>query len=222
MPVNKLQRFTQIKEMNHVFEYTDYRTEEIKKPKGRWHEEIFGNTNPITLELGCGKGTYTTSLAGLHPDNNYIGIDIKGARLWKGAKRATAEQLNNVRFLRIYIESLTEYFADDEVSELWITFPGPYPRAGDRDKRLTSPRFLRMYRRILQPQGVVHFKTDDDDLLKYTLQTIKATGGKILKCVKDIYAEEIDDDLVLKIQTDFEKRHLEEDKTIKYCKFQVR
>lgn len=218
MSVKKIQRFAEIKESKHVFEYTDYQGKIAQKPIGRWHAEIFDNSNPITLELACGKGAYTTSLARLHPERNYIGIDIKGARLWKGVKRAEEMQLNSVRFLRIYIDHLPEYFALNEVSEIWITFPDPYSRAGDRNKRLTSPRFLEMYKKILKPGGLIHFKTDDAALLEYTLHSIDSLGGTVLKCYDDIYRQDMDD-TALTIQTSFEKKHLTDNKTIKYCKF---
>lgn len=219
MPVNKLQRFAEIEKMNHVFEYTDYQNEEREKPKSRWHSEIFRNKNPLVLELGCGKALATTTLAGLHPEKNFIGVDIKGARIWKGAKRAIRKGLNNVRFLRIYIEHLDEYFATDEVAEIWLTFPDPYPRAGDRDKRLTSPRFLKMYKLILKKKGLIHFKTDDDDLYNYTLQTVPSFGGAILSQICDLHEEGREDDAKLTIKTSFEKKHLANQKAIKYCMF---
>ncbi len=218
MPVKKLQRFAEVKKMGHVFEHTDFQQNEREKPKGRWHSEIFGNSNPIILELGCGKGTITTSLAGLHPEQNYIGIDIKGARLWKGAKRAERKELGNVRFLRMYVEHLTEYFAPEEADVIWITFPDPWPRTGDSNKRLTSPRFLKMYRQILQPQGILRFKTDDDDLFEYTLKSVSTFGGKILNLYDDLH-EASDVENELKIQTSFEEKHLDKGKTIKYCRF---
>ncbi len=216
MPVNKLQRFAEIQESDHVFEYTDYQPEGLQKPRGRWNKKIFRNENPVTLELGCGKGAYTTTLAQLHPERNYIGIDIKGARLWKGAMRAENKKLDNVRFLRIYIDHLLEYFAADEISEIWITFPDPYPRAGDRNKRLTSPQFLEMYQKILQPQGFIHFKTDDASLFEYTLRSIESFGGTVLKHYNDVYRQDRGE-TALSIQTSFEKKHLANGRAIKYC-----
>ncbi len=220
MPVNKLQRFAEIRQMDHVLEHIDFQSKKAEKPKGNWNKEIFGNANPVTLELGCGKGNLTTSLAALYSEKNFIGIDIKGARLWKGAKRATAEHLKNVRFLRIYVEYLTEYFATNEADEIWITFPDPYPRPSDRNKRLTSPRFLEMYGQILKPRGFIHFKTDDSNLFQYTVKTIAESGGKVLKSIEDLYDEKVENPH-LAIQTAFEKKHLANQKTIKYCKFKL-
>ncbi|HLR76413.1 MAG TPA: tRNA (guanosine(46)-N7)-methyltransferase TrmB [Balneolaceae bacterium] len=218
MPVNKLQRFAEIEQMDRVLEYTDYFENERAKPKGKWNRDIFKNKNPITLELGCGKARTTTSLAKDYPERNFVGIDIKGARIWKGAKRADKEGLANVRFLRTYIGNLDEYFAENEVAEIWITFPDPWPRSGDRSKRLTSPRFLSIYKKILKPEAVIHFKTDNDDLFEYTLKTAAANNGKILTRCADIYQKRVKDVTGLEVQTSFEKKHLERKKTIKYVK----
>lgn len=218
MTVNKLQRFAENEKMDHVLEHTDFR-DGSPKPKGRWQEDIFENTHPITLELGCGKANMATSLAGLHPEQNYVGIDIKGARIWKGAKRVEKEELSNVRFLRIYIEDLAEYFAEDEVSGIWLTYPDPWSRRGDRKKRLTSPRFLKMYQTILKPDGIVRFKTDDDNLFEYTLATVSSFGGHILNEMDNLYDEGTDENNQNKIKTDFEKKHLAKGKLIKYCEF---
>lgn len=219
--VNKLQRFEEIAKMNHVFEYTDYQKEGIKKPKGCWKSDVFKNDNPIILELGCGKAITTTALAKHQPRKNYVGIDIKGARIWKGAKRVERDDLNNAHFLRIFIEHLDEYFATNEVDKIWITFPDPYPRAGDRNKRLTSPRFLKMYRQILKTEGAIHLKTDSVPLFDYTLKTVSAFGGQILNQTKNLYTAEDYVPQELAIQTSFEKKHLAKQKTIKYCSFKL-
>jgi len=218
--VNKLQRFAEIKAFDHVFEYTEFQSEQAKKPKGRWKRDIFKNKNPITLELACGKGTYTTELARLHPNKNFVGVDIKGARLWKGAKRAKKQQLDNVRFLRMYIDHLEEYFAPEEIAEIWITFPDPYPRKGDAKKRLTSPKFLKKYQQVLAKDGTIHFKTDDSAFFEYTCQTIYKSGGHFLKRVEHIYRD-CPDDPILTVKTDFEKKHLKNNKTISYCSFRL-
>lgn len=219
MPVNKLQRFAEIEKMDRVLEYTDYGDDESEKPKGRWQADIFKNTNPITLELGCGKANTTTSLAALYPERNFIGIDIKGSRIWKGMKRADKENLANVRFLRAHIENIEHYFDTGEAAEIWITFPDPWPRFGDRDKRLTSPRFLKLYRKILQPEAAIHFKTDNNSLFEYTLKTIISSGGKVLKQFDDLYNENVITEPEFQVQTSFEQKHLGNKKTIKYCKF---
>src|SRR6056297_388522 len=144
MGKNKQQRYREVEEFPNVFLYTDY-TEGSEKPRGKWHSDIFKNVNPIIAELACGKGDYTLQLSDKYPDKNYIGIDIKGDRIWKGAKKALKDGRDNVRFLRIYIDHLDEYFEFGEISEIWITFPDPYPKKGDISKRLTSPKFLNIY-----------------------------------------------------------------------------
>lgn len=218
MTVNKLERFAQIANYSHVLEYTEYQKKGAEKPAGRWNEEVFGNDKPITLELGCGTGAYTLELARRNPDCNYIGIDIKGARLWKGAKKAKAEELQNVRFLRIFIDHLDEYFAQDEVSEIWITFSDPYPRAGDRNKRLTAPKFLSQYKNVLEPRHPVHFKTDHSSFFEYTCRSVEKADANIIDRVDDIYTRRSEDPL-LTIKTDYEKKHLQQGKIISYLKF---
>jgi tRNA (guanine-N7-)-methyltransferase len=216
LSVNKLERFAENATFENVIEHTDFK-ENGKKPKGSWHH-VFENPHPITLELACGTGACTLELAKRNPEVNFIGIDIKGARIWKGAKKAKAEEVPNVRFLRIFIEEIDEYFAKSEVNEIWITFPDPYPRAGDRSKRLTSPRFLENYVNILQPGGIVHFKTDDTDFFQYTCREVQKFGGTFIQKVPDIYGRACLDDR-LNIQTVYEKRHLKQGKTISYCAF---
>ena len=218
MTVNKLERFEEIAAFDHVLEYTDFQKKGIKKPKGRWGEQVFGNENPITLELACGTGAYTLELARRYPDRNYIGIDIKGARIWKGAKKALSEDLSNVRFIRMFIDHLDEYFAEGEVDQIWITFADPYPRAGDRSKRLTSPKFLKQYKHVLQLDGVVHFKTDNTSFFNYSCRSVRRFGGTVLERIENIYDTDLDNPL-LSIQTLYEKRHLKNNKHISYGRF---
>lgn len=220
MGKNKLQRFADIERFENVYELTDFQHEEDQKPKGKWSTEVFKNGHSVILELACGKGEYTLELARKNPDCNYIGIDIKGARIWKGAKRALNEGLDNVRFLRIYIDHLDEYFAPDEVDEIWITFPDPYPKNSKKNKRLSSPRFLELYKKVLKKDGIIHFKTDSDPLFNYTLQTIGKHNCKILDVEEDIYQNRPDDEL-LTIKTYYERKHLEQNKIIKYVRFQL-
>ena len=156
--------------------------------KGRWGKEMFGNDHPIVLELGCGKGDYTIALALRHPEINYIGVDIKGARLWKGAKFATEEGLPNVAFLRTRIEFITAFFGPEEVSEIWLTFSDPQLR-GSENSRLSSPLFLERYRQFLKPGGVVHLKTDSRFLYEYTSAVCQVNGLKVLAAGTDIYHE---------------------------------
>lgn len=154
--------------------------------KGRWGEEMFGNDHPIVLELGCGKGDYTVALALRHPEINYIGVDIKGARLWKGAKYATENALPNVAFLRTRIEFIEAFFGPGEVSEIWLTFSDPQLR-GSENARLSSPLFLERYRKFLRPGGVVHLKTDSRYLYEYTQAVCKVNDLQVLACGTDIY-----------------------------------
>lgn len=219
MPRNKLDRFNDIAEFEHVLEYTDFENDSCK-PRGRWRDEIFENQNPIVLELACGKGTYTLNLARKSHHKNYIGIDIKGARIWKGAQKSLNEGLTNVRFLRIFIDHLDEYFAPSEVDDIWVTFPDPYLKKSDESKRLTSPKFLNIYQKVLKPGGSIRLKTDSDELFSYTKEVVEETGCKALDIAEDIYKERSGDEL-LTIKTDFEKKHLEKGRIIHFIKFSL-
>jgi tRNA (guanine-N7-)-methyltransferase len=219
MGKNKLERFAEIAEFDHVLELTDFQDDQRKKPKGKWNEEIFENDYPIVLELACGKGEYTLKLAEKNPRVNFIGIDIKGARIWKGATRALDRDLTNVRFLRIYIDHLDEYFAPGEVEHMWITFPDPYPKWSDRNKRLTSPKFLSIYQKVLARDGTIHFKTDSDKLWNFTKDIVRE-HCEILDLVENVYNERPDDPL-LTTKTFYEKKHLENGKIIKYLQFKL-
>jgi len=219
MVVKKLQRFKEVEEFPNVFEYTDF-SKDSEKTKGKWHSEIFQNDKPIVVELACGKGDYTLALSDKYPEKNFVGIDIKGDRIWKGAKKALEENRQNVKFLRIYIDHLEEYFAPAEVSEFWITFPDPYPKKGDISKRLTSPKFLTIYSRVIKPGGLIRLKTDSDLLFNFTVETIRKNECVIVAIKKDLYGERTDDEDLL-IQTYYEKMHLENKKTIKYISFRL-
>lgn len=219
MAKTKLQRFDDIDQFENVLELTDFQGER-SKPKGVWNRKIFRNENPITLELACGKGDYTVGLARRFPSRNFIGIDIKGSRLWKGARKARDENLTNVRFLRIYIDHLDEYFGEGEVEEIWITFPDPYLRGGNRSKRLTSEKFLSMYREIVRESGPIHLKTDSEDLHQFSKYSVEKNGGRILDETEDIYSERETDE-ILTIKTDFEQKHLKKGKIIKYLQFSL-
>ena len=209
----KLERFAEIETFKHVFE-------KGCPLKGDWHTDFFKNENPLVLELGCGRGEYTIGMAKAFPEKNFIGIDIKGARLWRGAKTVQEEQLANVAFLRIQIESLTQYFDKDEVSEIWITFPDPQSAQRRTRKRLTSIRFLKYYRDIVRPGGMVHLKTDDEPLHQFSLEELPLVGARILQSSKDIYIDLTDNESSLtKIQTTYEKIFLKKGKKINYLQF---
>ncbi|MEX0646754.1 MAG: tRNA (guanosine(46)-N7)-methyltransferase TrmB [Balneolaceae bacterium] len=218
MGKDKLKRFEDVAWFPNVYEYTDFA--DYPKPKGKWHETVFKNRNPLVLELACGKGEYTVNLARKFPGKNYIGIDKKGSRLWRGAKTALEESLRNVHFIRMFIDHLEEYFATGEVDEIWITFPDPYLRGYNMRKRLTSPKFLNIYRKILKPGAVIHLKTDSDELYDFTLNVTDSENCRIVENVENVYRERPDDP-VLSIKTFYENKHLESDKTIHYLAFQL-
>ncbi len=184
--------------------------------KGKWALDFFKNDNPIVLELGCGKGEYTVELAAMNPNINYIGVDIKGARLWKGAKQAFLRNMKNVGFLRTNIELITQFFAPNEVDEIWLTFPDPQMRKVR--KRLTSTTFLNKYRNFLKPGGIVHLKTDSQFQFKYTLEMVKVNGFEILAQTDNLYEWEGLTD-VLRIRTYYEKQWLDRGITSKYLAF---
>lgn len=216
MGKDKLKRFRDVARFPNVFEYTDF--ENSPRPKGSWHKNIFKNGNPIVLELACGKGEYTINLARQFPHKNFIGIDKKGSRLWRGAKTALEEPLPNVHFIRMFIDHLDEYFGPGEVSEIWITFPDPYLRDYNMSKRLTSPKFLEIYRKILKSGSSMHLKTDSDELYAFTLKVIETENCMLIDKADDVYTERAEDP-VLTIQTFYEKKHLGEQKTIHYVAF---
>ena len=188
--------------------------------KGRWGEEMFGNGHPIIVELGCGKGEYTIALAERHPENNYIGIDIKGARLWKGAKYATVNSLPNVAFLRTRIEFLPALFAAGEVSEIWLTFSDPQLKS--ENSRLTSPVFLERYRKFLKRGGIIHLKTDSRFLHEYSKAVAEENGLRILASTTDLYGERsIANPALYEVQTFYEKMFLSQGYKITYLEFVI-
>lgn len=211
MARKKLQRYAELSHLPNVFHNP-------KHMKGHWRGGYFKNNNPITLELACGRGAYTLGLAQKFPERNLLGVDAKGDRIWKGAKAALALQLNNVAFLHGHIEWLADYFEAGEVAEIWITFPEPHPKRSKAKSRLTSPRFLNVYRALLSNNGLVHFKTDDQALFDFTLETLQAEHCPIHRVVADVHHMESADEL-LQIQTTYESRFLAEGRTIKYICF---
>lgn len=187
--------------------------------KGRWNSDFFRNDNPVTLELGCGKGEYTVALAQRYPDRNFIGIDIKGARLWRGCKTVTEQNLPNVAFIRTHVNNAELLFRTNEVSEIWITFPDP--QLEHERKRLTAPVFLERYSRVLREGGLIHLKTDDIQLFEYSLGVINGHRHKLHYSTSDLYASGCAGDAPL-VQTYYERIWLEKGKKICYLSFSLR
>lgn len=216
MAKNKLAKFADMATYNNVFQYGFERLKNEGFPlKAKWHTH-FGNNNPIVLELGCGKGEYTVGLAIKFPDKNFIGIDIKGSRMWTGATEAIEKGLGNVAFIRTHIEQINDFFAEDEVSEIWITFPDPQMKK--TNKRLTSTRFMNEYSKILKGDGIVHLKTDSNFLYSYTNAMIEENSLDVLFNTDDLYNSNIEDD-ILQIQTFYEQQWRARGIDIKYIKY---
>ena len=188
--------------------------------KGKWQPEVFGNSQPITLELACGGGEYTVALAAMHPDRNFVGIDIKGARILRGASQAVAAGLHNAAFMRTRIEELLHFFAPSEISEIWLTFPDPFLRNSDRNHRLTSYRFLRLYQQFLAPNAIIHLKTDEPNLYHYTLEVLADIGATVHYHNADIYAQPL---IMpeLGVKTYFESIDIANESTVKYIQFSL-
>ncbi len=215
---NKLKRFAENETFSNVLQPSREEVLQGISWKGRWRD-FFKNDHPLVLELGCGKGEYTLGLARRKPDRNYIGIDIKGARFWRGAKTAMEEGLQNVAFLRTQIELIDRLFAPAEVSEIWITFPDPQIKFKRTKHRMTNVTFLNKYAKVLSPEGVVHLKTDSEFLHGYTVGVLQGLGYEILYSNHDIYKNEGSPAEVLEIQTFYENQYLEVGKPITYVQF---
>jgi tRNA (guanine-N7-)-methyltransferase len=210
---DKLKRFAEIDTFSNVLQL------EAGLPfKGKWSTHFFKNNNPVVLELACGKGEYTVNLARLFPQKNFIGIDYKGNRIWRGAKTALEDGVSNVAFLRIQIEVLLDYFGHGEVDEIWITFPDPQPQVSREKKRLTSPRFLEKYKQVLKPGSFINLKTDNDGLHAYTNEKIDELSLNLHIRTEDLY-QSVYADEVLSIKTYYEKKYLQNNKNINYLKF---
>ena len=217
MGKNKLQKFKEMGEFPHVFQYPfSVLQEKGFALKGHWNEDFFGNNCPIVLELGCGKGEYTVGLGRLFPDKNFIGVDIKGARMWTGARQSLENHLTNVAFLRTQIECLNHFFAPGEIAEMWITFPDP--QMSKVNKRMTSARFMKLYRDILDDSGTIHLKTDSRFLYQYTQEMIRANGFPVWAQTDDLYNSPLADE-ILSIQTFYERQWLDRGLTVKYIRF---
>ena len=218
---NKLKRFNENETFNNVIQPTREEMTTGFEWKGKW-ASFFKNDNPITLELGCGKGEYTIDLARKNPDRNFIGIDIKGARFWRGAKTAIEENLNNVAFLRTQIELVEYAFAAQEIDEIWITFPDPQIKYKRTKHRMTNPDFLASYKNILVEGGFINLKTDSEFMHGYTLGLLQGRGEDILYAHHDVYTNTEAPEDVIGTQTFYEKQYLEQSKAITYIKFRLR
>ncbi len=221
---NKLKHFIEMKSMPRVFEpaFSSINF------RGKWRAKVFKREaagkvrTPLILELACGRGDYTVALAERFKDRDFVGIDVKGARMWHGCRMMLERGLNNVAFLRICIEDLLDHFAEGEVDEIWLTFPDPQP--GKESKRLTAPRFLEMYRKVLKPGGLLHLKHDDADFFSYSLEVVPQCGFEVVRLANDVYRGhdvrergQMEDALLTEIQTTYEKRHLAEGRVIRYA-----
>ena len=210
MAQKKLKRFGEIKTFSNVLEYPE-------NMKGKWHE-FFKNSHPVILELACGKGEYTVGLAQMHPRQNFIGVDIKGNRLWVGAKYSLKNELANAAFLRTQIDKINQYFLPGEVDEIWITFPDPQLRLSKANKRLTHPKFLRLFQQILKPGGKIHLKTDSPDLYSFTKTVIELYGLHLVSDYQNVYGlDNLSEEL--KIKTHYESLDIAKSNTIFYICF---
>ena len=217
MGKNKLQRFEAMNRYPHVFQYPFSVLEEKEfEMRGKWNELFFRNDHPIVIELGCGKGEYTVGLAKRYPEKNFIGVDIKGARMWSGATQSLQDKMPNVAFLRTHIELIDRFFTPCEVSEIWITFPDP--QMAKVNKRMTSTRFMQLYSRILKENGTIHLKTDSPFMYAYTCAMIQANRLLVEVATDDLYSSNAVDD-ILSIQTFYEQQWLSRGMRIKYIRF---
>ena len=220
MGKNKLKKFAEIDRMECVLQYPREKLIAQGFPfKGHWHDEIFKNSNPIVLELGCGKGEYTVGLAQKYPQKNFVGIDIKGARIWKGAKEVEEKGITNAIFLRSEIENISDFFEAQEVDEIWITFPDPQMQKVR--KRLTSTRFLKLYSSFLKPGGLLHLKTDSPFLYEYTKRLVEANKFEVMEITEDLYGSgNVNPEKAIK--TFYESQWLSRGKSIKLISFKLR
>lgn len=220
---NKLKRFNENETFENVFQPTrEEMLADSLSLKGNWNKNVFKNNNPIVLELGCGKGEYSVGLAQMYPNKNFIGIDIKGARFWRGAKTAIEDNINNVAFLRTQIELIEHSFAKEEVDEIWITFPDPQIKYKRTKHRMTNAAFLKNYKKILKPNGLMHLKTDSEFMHGYTLGLLHGAGHEVLYANHNVYKNEGSPKEVTSIQTFYEKQYLAVNKAITYIQFKIK
>jgi tRNA (guanine-N7-)-methyltransferase len=220
----KLQRFAENATFNHFFQPLWEELASGFPLRGKWNSDFFGNNNPVIIEMGCGKGEYTVDLSDKYPGRNFIGIDKKGARMWRGAKTSIEENRKNVAFVRTRAENIDLVFGPAEVDEIWITFPEPQPNSPRHSKRFTSPEFISRYRKLLKPGGIIHLKTDSDLFYTYTLEVISESSHELLYNNSDLYANPSDPEVkdVVDVQTHYEKIWLSQGLTIKYLRFRLK
>ncbi len=216
---NKLKHFADNDTYKNMFQPSYEDLQAGYEMKGNWDKQFFKNANPITLEVGCGKGEYTVGLGERYPDINFIGMDIKGARMWRGCKQSNENNMKNVAFVRNHVQMVPNIFAENEIDELWITFPDPQPKKVN--KRLTSPRFMDYYRQILKPGAIINFKTDNEPLFDYTLEMIEEEGHELILSVKDLYNVE-GYEVVKSIKTFYEKKFSDLGFAINYMQFRLK
>lgn len=219
---SKQTKFAEVNSFGNCFAFSFDRIHEGHALKGKWNDNYFMNNNPIVLELGCGKGEYTTGLAEQHPEKNYIGVDIKGNRIWSGATAAIEKDLKNVAFLRSRIDFIEHSFSENEINEIWITFPDPQPQKTRARKRLTHPIFINRYKKFLKPGGLVHLKTDSTSLYDYTMEMIKEQNFEVLLHTSDLYRHcPPDREELIRITTYYEKMFTAKGENIKYICFLI-
>ncbi len=220
----KMKKLSEVSTFPFVYENKNFlapsicdSTGQVLEWKGEWAKNAFKNSNPITMELACGKGDYTIALAERFPERNFIGVDIKGDRLWRGGMTVQSKGLSNVVFVRSKIEQLDLFFASHEIDEIWITFPDPFPKKPDTKRRLSAPSFLELYKKLIKENGFIHFKTDALDLFNYTEESMKEAGYELLTVQRDIYGNQLADEIT-SIKTYYELMHLADARTINYLK----
>ena len=220
---NKLKRFKENETFINVFQPSrEEVVNNLFEHKGKWASAFFKNNNPIIVELGCGKGEYTIGLAEKNPNTNYVGIDIKGARFWRGAKTAVENGLPNVAFVRTQIELINHIFDNQEIDEIWITFPDPQIKYKRTKHRMTNSEFLQLYKKILKPNGIVNLKTDSEFMHGYTLGLLHGEGHEVIYANHNVYVNEGAPKEVTSIQTFYEKQYLEINKAITYIRFKIK
>ncbi|MGR3174079.1 MAG: tRNA (guanosine(46)-N7)-methyltransferase TrmB [Candidatus Scalindua sp.] len=216
----KLQKRRELENFENIIQLTDQPEQDDFRYFGTWAKDYFKNNNPITLELACGKGAYTLALAEKYPDRSFIGIDMKGSRLWSACVAAQERGLNNVAFLRIEILNLAHYFTKGEIDEIWITFPDPFLKNGKFRKRLTAARYLTVYKHVIKEGASIHLKTDSNPFFDFSLKSLIENRCVIEEKIDDVYEDEkLHEDLYIK--TNYERRHLADNRVIKYVRFSL-